>query len=143
MTILNIELIGEGEIYNRRPYLELCLGPQTDISKTGGKVRHSTPIKALIDTGADLNYISPVVSHALGANAWTEANVTAVGAYHKSRMCVGSVIFPEHGHLINTSFVEAPVRSDTTPHDLVLGRLFLRLGVLTMDYPANRFTFEM
>ena len=97
--------------------------------------------EALVDTGAQLNALSPQIIDQLG-HAWVMPSRSTTGSgvvesgLHQGKLTLGQFD-------ITTQFSAIDFRAAGNYFDLVLGGLFLRLGVLHMDFRRGEHWFEL
>lgn len=111
---------------------------------SGARAITSPPVRpALVDTGADLNYLDEALIGELGLPFVRNASVAGATSTVGSTSHIGHLFLHAHQHQIETDFVSAPLRKNGRQFDVVLGILFLRLGVLHMDFPRGEFHFTL
>lgn len=102
-----------------------------------------TDVRALVDTGADFNYAQRnfVTQHGCPVqydlDLHSATQVAQASSLHKCML--------RFRHLalnIETDIVSADLR-ESSAYQIILGRLFFKLGRLTIDYPGQRFEFEI
>jgi len=102
-----------------------------------------TVVRALVDTGADFNYAQRQFVALHGCPKQYDLDLhsaTHIAQTSSLHNCV--LRFPHLGMNIFTDIVSADLRENSA-YQLILGRLFLKLGRLTMDYRNGRFEFEV
>ncbi len=100
-------------------------------------------VRALVDTGADFNYAQRdfVIQHGCPVqydlDLHSATHVAQASSLHKCML--------RFRHLalnVETDIVSAALRENSA-YQIILGRLFFKLGRLTMDYRNGRFEFEI
>lgn len=105
----------------------------------------SITVLALVDTGADYQYIDVDFAerHGFASNQTTFVQ----GATHSSEQKVHPALFAladYHGHpTLAADFTSTPLRRNGRQFDLVLGMRFLSNGTLTMDFSKMLFHFVL
>lgn len=96
---------------------------------------------ALVDTGADHNYATKALIESVGAPAIRGTEVQSATSTMKSVMYDCHLLFPTARTSVATN-VHSTDLVDRC-YDLVIGRMTLQLGRLTMDYIEGRFYWEI
>lgn len=118
-----------------KPYLRLQLAPAPGMS--GSPV----DVEAIVDTGAQLNALTPALISAMGY-PWKLPGTTTTGSglistpLHTGRVRLGTFD-------ITTDFSAVDLRAAGNTFDVIVGCLFLKLGTLHMDFRRADFWFEI
>jgi len=104
---------------------------------------HEIAIPALVDTGADTNGCSPeliasVAAPQIDSDVLSSVNATASSSRHHCHF-----LFPSANTQIGTDVNVLPLRAHGSCYDLVIGRLTLQLGRLVLDWPRQRFYWDI
>jgi hypothetical protein len=101
-----------------------------------------TPTVALIDTGADQNYVDPLL---IRKHSCPETQkLTAHGATSSipSAMHAANLFFRQNGHAFQMGFIGVPLLANGRPYPIVLGRRFLQLYALTFNIAEGIFRLQ-
>lgn len=98
---------------------------------------------ALIDTGADEVYVDPaVISRRFMATIGYGSVSAANNIVDGSRSVLADLSFPTIRRSIRLRAWETALHSTGREYGLLLGRSFLRAGILHLDYLAGEHWFE-
>jgi len=104
---------------------------------------HETSILALVDTGADSNLCDKALIAAVQSPQTATVTFTGSTSMIKTSRHVGHLVFPTIKTRIQTDVEATALRDLGFCYDMVIGRLTLQLGKLVMDYPGQRFFWEI
>ncbi|ATQ56635.1 hypothetical protein PYTT13_13090 [Paracoccus yeei] len=94
---------------------------------------------ALVDTGADHNVIDKNLAQRLGWVPHGQASMTGFGHQEMVPVYDQKVFFPSCRNLCDASFVGSSLTDIGNYMPLIIGMAVIRLGVLTMDFRAQKF----
>jgi len=104
---------------------------------------HESTILALVDTGAENNLCDKALIAAVQSPPTAAVTFTGATSTIKTSRHVAHLVFPSIKTRIQTDVEATPLRDLGFCYDIVIGRLTLQLGMLVMDYPRNRFFWEI
>ncbi len=128
--------------HNKAPVVRLALLHFPAGQPIPAQVRGFNVVEALIDTGASLNVADPSVLDPTGAPAHASMTISGVTGETRTTAHQADLLFPEIESLVRMEFVRSDLIGTGRRYPIILGRQFLELGRLVMDYPANEFYFE-
>ncbi len=125
------------------PVVDVALEVDRSSEANSGRVFWLQKCLALIDTGADHNYVEETFSlpknwTLLGTARVEGATSTVQGRHYKAEIMLTETLLA-----FTSNFFTTPLRKNNRKYDVVLGRLFLSQGKLVMDYPKQLFFFEL
>ncbi|MDE2668599.1 MAG: retropepsin-like aspartic protease [Chloroflexota bacterium] len=127
-----------GLLMQRGPTVPVRVGVGCDAADGADASEHF----ALIDTGAQNNWIDDEFARAIGLMPFGYLQVSGVGGYFETETFTAHAYIPVLDYTVTGRFIGANLLSAGQPHAVILGREFLASFTMTYDGGTGTVTLE-